>query len=69
MTDQLDAAGRLRHLLTLDGLPAPMLQRLIERARTFVPPPAAAAPADAPAALPNDAPAHVGPILPTLDDK
>jgi len=44
MTDQLDAAGRLRHLLTLDGLPAPMLQRLIERARTFVPPAAAAAP-------------------------
>jgi aspartate carbamoyltransferase catalytic subunit len=36
MSAQLDATGRLRHLLTLDGLPAPLLLRLLERARGFV---------------------------------
>jgi aspartate carbamoyltransferase catalytic subunit len=44
MTDQLDAAGRLRHLLTLEGLPAPVMRRLLDRARTFVRPAHTAAP-------------------------
>jgi aspartate carbamoyltransferase catalytic subunit len=43
MSAQLDAAGRLRHLLTLDGLPASLLHTLLERARGYV------RPADAPA--------------------
>ena len=32
MTPQLDSDGRLRHLLTLDGLPRETLCRLIDRA-------------------------------------
>jgi len=44
MSAQLDAAGRLRHLLTLDGLPAPIVLGLLERARGFVHPPQARAP-------------------------
>ena len=32
MTDQLHPDGRLRHLLTLEGLPRPQLERLLERA-------------------------------------
>ncbi|MBB5015909.1 aspartate carbamoyltransferase catalytic subunit [Rehaibacterium terrae] len=34
---QLASDGRLRHLLTLDGLPAPVLVRLLERAEALVP--------------------------------
>jgi aspartate carbamoyltransferase catalytic subunit len=44
MSAQLDRAGRLRHLLTLDGLPAPLLRGLLERARAYVRPPHAPAP-------------------------
>ena len=32
MSLQLDPQGRLRHLLTLDGLPRPLLERLLDRA-------------------------------------
>src|SRR6476661_11165584 len=32
MTEQLDATGKLRHLLTLDGLPRDVLERLLDRA-------------------------------------
>jgi aspartate carbamoyltransferase catalytic subunit len=32
---QLDAAGRLRHLVTLDGLPRPLIEELLERAEGF----------------------------------
>jgi aspartate carbamoyltransferase catalytic subunit len=32
---QLDAGGRLRHLLTLDGLPRSLLESLLERALSF----------------------------------
>ena len=35
MTSQLDSAGRLRHLLTLEGLPRATLQALLERAQAF----------------------------------
>ena len=44
MTDQLDAAGRLRHLLTLEGLPRPSVLRDLStaRERSCVPPHAAA---------------------------
>lgn len=35
-TPQLRADGSLRHLLTLDGLPVPMLERILERAQHFV---------------------------------
>jgi aspartate carbamoyltransferase catalytic subunit len=38
MSVQLDADGRLRHLLTLEGLSAATLSGLIERARAFVHP-------------------------------
>jgi hypothetical protein len=44
MSVQLDAAGRLRHLLTLDGLPAPIVLGLLERARGFVTAPPARPP-------------------------
>jgi aspartate carbamoyltransferase catalytic subunit len=33
MTDQIDQTGRLRHLLTLEGLPREVLQRLLDRAQ------------------------------------
>jgi aspartate carbamoyltransferase catalytic subunit len=33
MTEQIDADGRLRHLLALDGLPRATLERLLERAQ------------------------------------
>jgi aspartate carbamoyltransferase catalytic subunit len=33
MTEQLDADGRLRHLLRLDGLPRATLERLLDRAQ------------------------------------
>lgn len=36
MTPQLDAAGRLRHLLTLDGLPRGTLLALLDRAQGFI---------------------------------
>ena len=36
---QVDADGRLRHLLTLDGLPAELLTRLLDRAEHFLAPP------------------------------
>ena len=36
MTDQLRSDGSLRHLLTLEGLPREMLERLLERAQGFV---------------------------------
>jgi aspartate carbamoyltransferase catalytic subunit len=32
---QLDAAGRLRHLVTLDGLPRALLERLLDRAEAM----------------------------------
>ena len=32
---QVDAAGRLRHLVTLDGLPRALLEELLERAETL----------------------------------
>ena len=32
---QVDAAGRLRHLVTLDGLPRPLIEELLERAEGF----------------------------------
>lgn len=35
MTDQIDAEGRLHHLLTLDGLPRDVLSRLLDRAQAF----------------------------------
>lgn len=35
MPAQVDDAGRLRHLLTLEGLPQPLLERLLERADAF----------------------------------
>ncbi len=35
MTDQTDAEGRLRHLLTLEGLPRATLERLLDRAQAF----------------------------------
>ena len=35
MTEQLDADGRLRHLLRLDGLPRAMLERLLDRAQAL----------------------------------
>jgi aspartate carbamoyltransferase catalytic subunit len=34
--EQLRADGSLRHLLTLDGLPLPIIERLLERAQHFV---------------------------------
>ncbi|MGY0634874.1 aspartate carbamoyltransferase catalytic subunit [Luteimonas sp. A478] len=36
MTSQLDATGRLRHLLTLDGLPAEVLWNLLDRAQAII---------------------------------
>ena len=36
MTPQLDASGRLRHLLTLANLPRPVLERLLDRARDLL---------------------------------
>src|SRR3546814_2764450 len=36
MTPQLDANGRLRHLLTLEGLPRDILVALLDRAQAFV---------------------------------
>ncbi len=36
MTPQLDASGRLRHLLTLEGLPRETLVGLLDRAQQFV---------------------------------
>jgi aspartate carbamoyltransferase catalytic subunit len=44
MSAQLDAAGRLRHLLTLEGLPRTLIVDLLERARGFVRPEGAPAP-------------------------
>ena len=38
MTDQLRADGSLRHLLTLETLPRPQIERLLDRAQTFVRP-------------------------------
>jgi aspartate carbamoyltransferase catalytic subunit len=38
MTEQLRSDGSLRHLLTLEGLPREMLERLLERAEGFVRP-------------------------------
>jgi aspartate carbamoyltransferase catalytic subunit len=40
---QLDAGGRLRHLLTLEGLPRPLLEKLLERASAFASSPGRAA--------------------------
>jgi aspartate carbamoyltransferase catalytic subunit len=39
MTPQVDASGRLRHLLTLEGLPSATIRQLLARAHTFVRPP------------------------------
>jgi aspartate carbamoyltransferase catalytic subunit len=38
MTEQLDSHGRLRHLLTLEGLPRDVLERLLDRAQALVGP-------------------------------
>ena len=35
MTEQLDSNGRLRHLLTLEGLPRAVLSRLLDRAQAL----------------------------------
>ena len=35
MSAQLDAGGRLRHLLTLDGLPRPRIEALLQRAQAI----------------------------------
>lgn len=35
MTEQLDSSGRLRHLLTLEGMPRELLLRLLERAQAL----------------------------------
>jgi aspartate carbamoyltransferase catalytic subunit len=40
---QLDAGGRLRHLLTLDGLPRGLLEELLSRAATYAASPGRAA--------------------------
>lgn len=37
MTSQFDASGRLRHLLTLEGLPRTVLERLLDRAQALHP--------------------------------
>ena len=37
MTEQLDPSGRLRHLLTLEGLPREVLLRLLDRAQQLHP--------------------------------
>lgn len=37
MSDQLDAAGRLRHLLTVEGLPAALLAEILDTAESFLP--------------------------------
>ena len=37
MTPQIDADGRLRHLLTLEGLPRAVLERLLDRAEALHP--------------------------------
>ena len=36
MTTQIDASGRLRHLLALEGLPRPLLERLLDRAQALL---------------------------------
>jgi len=36
MTEQFDARGRLRHLITLDGLTRDQIMALLDRARTFL---------------------------------
>ncbi|TKS55216.1 aspartate carbamoyltransferase catalytic subunit [Luteimonas yindakuii] len=36
MNEQLDPDGRLRHLLTLDGLPRPVMEALLDRAQAIV---------------------------------
>ncbi|HYL03452.1 MAG TPA: aspartate carbamoyltransferase catalytic subunit [Steroidobacteraceae bacterium] len=38
MTEQLRSDGTLRHLLTLETLPRPLIERLLDRAQTFVRP-------------------------------
>ena len=37
MTEQTDDSGRLRHLLTLEGLPRATIARLLDRARALLP--------------------------------
>jgi aspartate carbamoyltransferase catalytic subunit len=36
--NQQDANGRLRHLITLDGVPRPLIEELLERAQTYLTP-------------------------------
>ena len=38
MSEQLRADGSLRHLLSLEGLARPVLERLLERAQSLVRP-------------------------------
>ncbi|MEQ9131969.1 MAG: aspartate carbamoyltransferase catalytic subunit [Salinisphaeraceae bacterium] len=38
---QMDAQGRLRHLLTVDGLPAELIREILDRTATFLPDPGA----------------------------
>ena len=35
---QQDANGRLRHLITLDGVPRPLMAELLDRAQAYVTP-------------------------------
>jgi aspartate carbamoyltransferase catalytic subunit len=39
MTNQLDSSGKLQHLITLEGLDKPLLERLINRAEGYLVPP------------------------------
>jgi aspartate carbamoyltransferase catalytic subunit len=41
MTNQLDSSGRLRHLITLEGLDKALLENLIDRAEGYLVPPGA----------------------------
>ncbi len=36
--EQLDGKGRLRHLISLEGLPRPLIERLLDRAQHFIRP-------------------------------
>ena len=38
---QVDTQGRLRHLLTVDGLPADLIREILDRTATFLPDPGA----------------------------
>ena len=48
MTMQLDSSGKLRHLITLEGLDKPLLERLIDRAEGYLTAPGACPPNGSP---------------------